>query len=123
MAAYAMGAAIVLFGLVDSGAQARAALFLVGLAGGIFVVPINAALQHIGHDTVGGGRAVAVQNFFQNLAMLLTVGLYTLATAFNVHPVPVVFVLGFGILAATLALSRRLSAVAVQTDDKHGQPD
>jgi LPLT family lysophospholipid transporter-like MFS transporter len=114
MAAYAMGASIVLFGLVDSGSQAPPALFLVGLTGGIFVVPINAALQHIGHDTVGGGRAVAVQNFFQNLAMLVTVGLYTLSTAFNIHPVTVVFTLGSCILGATLALSRHLSAVEVQ---------
>jgi LPLT family lysophospholipid transporter-like MFS transporter len=117
IAAYAMGAAIALFGLADSGLQARAALFLVGLAGGIFVVPINAALQHIGHDTVGGGRAVAVQNFFQNVAMLVTVGLYTLSSALHVHPVTIVFTLAFGILAATAALSLHLPAPQVPPPD------
>ncbi|MGW8310044.1 MAG: lysophospholipid transporter LplT [Thiogranum sp.] len=111
VAAYAMGASILMFGLVDTDSQARTALFLAGLTGGIFVVPINAALQHIGHDTVGGGRAVAIQNFFQNLAMLVTVGLYTLSTAFSIHPVTAVFSLGACILVVTFALSRHLPAV------------
>ncbi len=112
LAAYAMGVAILLFGLVDTTTQARAVLFLIGLTGGVFIVPINAALQHVGHASVGSGRAVAVQNFFQNVAMLLTVGIYTAATALKVHPVTAVFALGVGILAATLAISRHLPAVA-----------
>jgi len=111
-AAYAMGATILMFGLVTTSIQAQLVLFLTGVAGGTFIVPINAALQHIGHDTIGSGRAVAVQNFFQNVAMLLTVGLYTLATAAGTPPVPAVFALGAAILFATLVLSRRLPAVA-----------
>lgn len=109
-AAVTMGIAILLFGLVDSDGQARAVLFLIGVAGGIFIVPINAALQHIGHDSVGSGRAVAVQNFFQNVAMLVTVGLYTLSTAAGVGPVAAVFALGAAILIAALVLARRLPA-------------
>lgn len=110
LAAWGMGLAIVCFGFVESAFQASAVLFLIGLSGGIFIVPINAALQHIGHDGVGSGRAVAVQNFFQNVAMLVTVGLYTLTTALGVGPVTAVFALGIAILAATLAVSRRLPA-------------
>jgi LPLT family lysophospholipid transporter-like MFS transporter len=111
LAAYAMGIAVLLFGLVDTSVQARSVLFLIGLAGGIFIVPINAALQHIGHDSVGSGRAVAVQNFFQNVAMLLTVGVYTLATALQVHPVSAVIGLGVAILLVTVAVSRHLPTV------------
>lgn len=109
LAGYAMGLAILLFGLAGNAWQASAVLFLIGLTGGIFIVPINAALQHIGHDSVGSGRAVAVQNFFQNVAMLVTVGLYTLTTAAGVGPVASVVALGAAVLAASLALSRRLS--------------
>jgi LPLT family lysophospholipid transporter-like MFS transporter len=116
LAAYAMGVSILLFGLVDTAPQARAALFLIGLAGGVFIVPINAALQHIGHGGVGSGRAVAVQNFFQNVAMLLTVGIYTAATALKVDPVSAVLGLGVVILAATLVLSRHLPAMASESD-------
>lgn len=118
LAAYAMGITIVLFSLVTTATQAGAVLFLTGVAGGVFIVPINAALQHIGHDTVGSGRAVAVQNFFQNVAMLLTVGLYTLAAAVGVHPVTAVIALGVAILAVTLVLSRRLPAIEAGQSEK-----
>lgn len=108
LAAYGMGVAILLFGRVDSMVPAGTVLFLIGLAGGIFIVPINAALQHIGHGSVGSGHAVAVQNFFQNVAMLVTVGIYTLSTAVDVHPITAVGALGFAVLAATLSLSHQL---------------
>jgi hypothetical protein len=50
--------------------------------------------------------------------MLLTVGLYTLATAAGVHPVTAVIALGVAILAATLALSRRLPAIEAGQSEK-----
>lgn len=109
LAAYAMGVAVLAFALVDTAWAARAVLFLIGTAGGLFIVPINAALQQIGHGGIGSGRAVAAQNFFQNVAMLLAVGLYTIATALKVHPVSAVIALGVCILVATAALSRHWS--------------
>ena len=53
---------------------ARAVLVAIGVCGGMFLVPINAALQDIGHRTIGSGRAVALQSFFENSAMLTGVG-------------------------------------------------
>ena len=41
-------------------------------AGGMFIVPVNAALQELGQQSIGSGGAVAMQNFFQNAAMLLS---------------------------------------------------
>jgi LPLT family lysophospholipid transporter-like MFS transporter len=52
-------------------------LILIGACGGFYVVPLNALLQERGHASVGAGHAVAVQNFFENCAMLAMVGLYT----------------------------------------------
>ncbi len=108
LAAYGMGVMILLFSLVDTVWTARLVLLLTGIAGGIFLVPINAALQDIGHATIGSGQAVAIQNFFQNFAMLLTVGLYTLAAASDVHPVTTVVALGILILLATIAVALHL---------------
>jgi LPLT family lysophospholipid transporter-like MFS transporter len=51
-------------------------LVLIGAAGGFYVVPLNALLQERGHETVGAGNAVAVQNFFENCTMLAIVGMY-----------------------------------------------
>ena len=116
-AAYAMGISVLLFALVDNAAAARGVLLLIGVAGGIFIVPINAALQQIGHRGVGSGRAVAVQNFYQNVAMLITVGLYTAATATGIHPVASIVVLGMSVLVATLAVARRLPAANAGSGD------
>jgi LPLT family lysophospholipid transporter-like MFS transporter len=109
-AAYAMGVSVLLFSLVDNVWAARGVLLLIGLAGGIFIVPINAALQQIGHSSVGSGRAVAGQNFYQNVAMLITVGCYTAAAATGVHPVTTLIVLGMSVLVATLVVARKLPA-------------
>jgi len=51
---------------------------VVGACGGFFIVPLNALLQERGHQSVGAGHAVAVQNLAENTSMLLMVGLYTL---------------------------------------------
>lgn len=48
----------------------------IGLAGGYFAIPLNALLQETGHQTIGAGRALAVQNFTENSFMLLVVGVY-----------------------------------------------
>lgn len=55
---------------------AIALLGLVGACGGFYVVPLNALLQERGHETVGAGHAIAVQNFIENFVMLVFVGLY-----------------------------------------------
>jgi LPLT family lysophospholipid transporter-like MFS transporter len=54
-------------------------LVAIGLCGGMFVVPLNALLQERGHETVGAGHAIAIQNLFENLAILAMIGLYTLS--------------------------------------------
>lgn len=54
-------------------------LIVLGISGGLFVVPLNALLQRIGHRSVGAGRALATQNLYENIAMLLLVSGYGLA--------------------------------------------
>lgn len=53
-------------------------LFLIGVLSGYFVVPLNALLQHRGHILIGAGHSIAVQNFNENLGILLLSGAYTL---------------------------------------------
>ena len=108
LAAYVMGALIVLLGTCDSTLVAKGLLLAIGLSGGIFVVPINAALQEIGHRTIGSGGAVAIQNFFENLAMLTGTGLYTLALDKGLDPVLGMYVLGLIVVAATVVVSGHL---------------
>ncbi len=108
MAGYLMGASIVILSAVDTVWLARGVLLATGLAGGLFVVPINAALQDIGHRSVGAGGAVAVQQFFENLAMLAATGLYALAAAEGADPVASILVLGVAVVVATALVSWHL---------------
>lgn len=108
LAAYTMGVAIVLLASVENLWAARIALFLSGLCGGLFVVPINAALQEIGHKSIGSGGAVAIQNFFENFAMLLASGAYSLLAAAGVTPVSTMVGLGIMVIIATALVSWHL---------------
>ncbi len=51
-------------------------LMLVGGLSGFFVVPMNALLQHRGHVLLSAGHSIAVQNFNENLSMLVMLCLY-----------------------------------------------
>lgn len=53
-------------------------LMVIGALGGFFVVPMNALLQHRGHLLMGAGHSIAVQNFNENLSILVLLGLYAL---------------------------------------------
>ena len=50
---------------------AAVAMVAVGICAGFFVVPMNALLQHRGHVLMSAGRSIAVQNFNENLSVLL----------------------------------------------------
>lgn len=108
LAAYVMGSFIVLLAACNSTELAKGLLLAIGLSGGIFVVPINAALQEIGHRTIGTGGAVAIQNFFENLAMLVGTALYTLALRHGLNPVIGMYALGLLVLTATAVVSGHL---------------
>ncbi len=107
-AGYALGGVLLLLAGVDSVWPARAALLGIGIAGGILVVPLNAAIQQIGHRTVGSGSAVAVQNFFQNAAMLVSMGIYTFAAAHGAGPVATILGLSGVVWVMTVLVSLRL---------------
>jgi LPLT family lysophospholipid transporter-like MFS transporter len=72
---------------------------LLGACGGFFVVPLNALLQERGHESVGAGNAIAIQNLAENSMMLLMIGLYTLTSRAGA-PVRLTAV-GFGVCLAT----------------------
>ncbi len=106
--AYLMAVFIVVLSFTETVWPARLALFAIGVAGGMFIVPINAALQELGHQSIGSGSAVALQGFFQNIAMLVAVGTYTYAASVNVTPVIAMLTLGFLVFLATFLVSLHL---------------
>ncbi|MPW17270.1 lysophospholipid transporter LplT [Paraburkholderia sp. CNPSo 3157] len=67
-------------------------LMVVGALSGFFVVPMNALLQHRGHVLLSAGHSIAVQNFNENLSVLVMLCLYAVLVWLDV-PVAVVIVL------------------------------
>lgn len=74
----AMGFVVITMTLVMQLPVAIALMIAVGALAGFFVVPMNALLQHRGHVLMGAGHSIAVQNFNENIGILVMVGLYAL---------------------------------------------
>jgi LPLT family lysophospholipid transporter-like MFS transporter len=92
-------------------------MIAIGICGGFFIVPLNALLQERGHETIGAGHALAVQNFVENIAMLVFVGCYSLASSAGVSVKT--NMIGFGLVLlvfvsglALLRLKARAASVA-----------
>ena len=73
-----MGIAVMSMVFVTNPVLAALLLMFIGILGGFFVVPMNALLQHRGHLLMGAGHSIAVQNFNENLSILIMLGLYAL---------------------------------------------
>ena len=73
-------------------------LIVLGGLGGFLVVPMNALLQHRGHNLMGSCRSIAVQNFNEQAAILALGGFYMLSTKYGLSALGAIMV--FGLLVA-----------------------
>jgi MFS family permease len=74
----AMGVVVMVMVFVHYIPLAMVLMIAIGACAGFFVVPMNALLQHRGHVLMGAGHSIAVQNFNENIGILVMVGLYAL---------------------------------------------
>jgi len=86
-----------------------AALLLVLLGGmaGYFVVPMNALLQHRGHVLMSAGHSIAVQNFNENIGVLVMLELYRLLLKYEFSITAAMFLFGLFVAAAMALLIRK----------------
>src|SRR5882724_7667943 len=73
-----MGVVVVAMIFVTSMPLVYALLIVVGAMAGFFVVPMNALLQHRGYVLLSAGHSIAVQNFNENLSILVMLGGYAI---------------------------------------------
>ncbi|HUW27057.1 MAG TPA: lysophospholipid transporter LplT [Sulfuriferula sp.] len=73
-----MGLVVIGMMFISNPLIAAGLLMVIGGLGGFFVVPMNALLQHRGHLLMGAGHSIAVQNFNENLSILVLLGFYAL---------------------------------------------
>lgn len=102
-------------------------MMLIGALAGYFIVPMNALLQHRGYVLLSAGNSIAVQNFNENLGILVMLAAYTLLIMTGIS-VPMTMI-AFGLfVAGTMACviawhrrnQRRFDAVALIGDTHHG---
>ena len=93
-----MGLLVILMIFIDNVWVAAPFLILLGGIGGFLVVPMNALLQHRGHNLMGAGRSIAVQNFNEQACILALGAGYTLSTAMGLSAFGAITI--FGVVVA-----------------------
>ncbi len=94
-----------------------ALLLFVGILSGLFVVPMNALLQHRGHILMGAGHSIAVQNFNENLSILIMTALYYGMIKTNVPINFVIIMFGCFVAGIMFLLKLRHEANQRERDD------
>ena len=95
-----MGLLVIGMNFIDNVWLAAPFLVLLGGLGGFLVVPMNALLQHRGHNLMGAGRSIAVQNFNEQTCILALGGFYTLSTGLGLSAFGAIT--AFGLLVASM---------------------
>ncbi len=80
-------------------------MIVVGVVGGVLMVPMNAMLQHRGFELLTAGRSIAVQGFNENASVLLLLGLYSALLALHMPLVWVMTLLGVCMALGMAALT------------------
>jgi len=93
-----MGLLVVAMAFVQHWQLAVVLLFVIGALAGFFVVPLNALLQHRGHELIGAGHSIAVQNFNEHIGILLMLGAYLLMVKAQI-PINMI-VIAFGVFVS-----------------------
>ena len=102
----AMGVLVVLMNFIDNVWLAAPFLILLGGLGGFLVVPMNALLQHRGHNLMGAGRSIAVQNFNEQACILGLGAFYSLSLKLGLSVFGAITAFGL-VVAGAMWLIRR----------------
>ncbi|HZX32388.1 MAG TPA: lysophospholipid transporter LplT [Rhodocyclaceae bacterium] len=113
----AMGLIVLVMNFVTHIGVAIPLLILIGGLSGFFVVPMNALLQHRGHILMGAGHSIAVQNFNENLSILIMTGLYYLMIRLNCSIYAVLTLFGLFVAGLMYFIKQRHEMNQRQNDD------
>ena len=113
----AMGLIVLVMNFVHEIWLAVPLLILIGGLSGFFVVPMNALLQHRGHILMGAGHSIAVQNFNENLSILMMTGLYYLMIKLDVSIYIVVTMFGLFVSSLMYLIRKRHFLNQLERDD------
>ena len=112
-----MGLIVLVMNFVTNFWVAVPLLILIGYMSGYFVVPMNALLQHRGHILMGAGHSIAVQNFNENLSILIMTGLYYLMMRLDFSIYTVITLFALFVAGSMYLVKLRFEANQRQRDD------
>jgi len=92
-------------------------LVVIGILSGLFVVPMNALLQHRGHVLMGAGHSIAVQNFNENLSILIMTFVYSTLVSAHLHIYWIIALFGFFVAGIMWLIKERHETNQRQYDD------
>ena len=113
----AMGLVVISMNFVRDLWVAVPLLMIIGGLSGFFVVPMNALLQHRGHILMGAGHSIAVQNFNENLSILVMTGLYALLVRLDLSVYAVIALFGLFTSGTMYFVKKRHERNQRQYDD------
>lgn len=102
-----MGLVVTSMVFVSSVSIAYPLLALIGFLSGFFVVPMNALLQHRGHVLMSAGHSIAVQNFNENLSILVMLAAYAIMITLNLDLDIIIVIFGLSVAGIMLLIQRR----------------
>lgn len=113
----AMGVIVMSMIFVHNTVAAAVLLLIIGALSGFFVVPMNALLQHRGHILMGSGHSIAVQNFNENLSILVMTSLYSVLIGIQLSINWVIAIFGFFVISTMWLVMRHHNIIQRGQDD------
>ena len=101
-----MGLLVIAMNFIDNVWVAAPFLILMGALGGYLVVPMNALLQHRGHNLMGAGRSIAVQNFNEQACILGLGAFYSLSAGLGMSAFGAITAFGIVVAGVMYAIQR-----------------
>jgi len=114
-----MGIVVMTMTLVDYLPVVYALLIVIGTLAGFFVVPMNALLQHRGHVLLSAGHSIAVQNFNENISILVMLALYSAMIGVHLHIDIIILIFGSFVSMVMYVIIRLHKSNQAKQDSLH----
>jgi MFS family permease len=113
-----MGLLVICMNFIGNVWLAAPFLILMGALGGYLVVPMNALLQHRGHNLMGAGRSIAVQNFNEQACILGLGAFYSLSAGLGLSAFGAITAFGLLVAGAMWLIQRWHARNTVEHKDE-----
>src|SRR5215470_11238270 len=118
-AGVAMGAVVMGMIFVSNMGLVYILLIIIGMMAGFFVVPMNALLQHRGYVLLSAGHSIAVQNFNENISILVMLAIYSAMIKASLHINVIIIAFGSFVVVTMLGVMVRHRRNQASGDSVH----